>query len=195
MARSRSGAPLSPPPRQRADAQRAAGCGRRSCWSRSARRCRSSARRRSTARKPSSLRSGATLTSSGRGATPRSAPRRRLSACSASSSGASCASRLQVAQPRRVRRADVDDDVVGAVEERRQAGAIVVDGALERRDARLAEIDAERNGRPMQAQALAQIARHRGGAVIVEAQPVDQRRARPASERGAAAGCPAAPPR
>ena len=52
---------------------------------------------------------------------------------------------LQVAQAGRVRRADVEDEIVGEAVQRAQARAVVVRGALERRGLRLAEVDAERH--------------------------------------------------
>ncbi len=76
---------------------------------------------------------------------------------------------LQLAQARRVRRRDVDRDVVGQRVERAQAGDIVGDriGAV----AIGADIDAERPGQ--RAQPLEPGA-HRLETVVVEAHPVDQ---------------------
>jgi hypothetical protein len=82
---------------------------------------------------------------------------------------------LQVAQTGRVRRADVEDEIVGEAVQRAQARAVVVRGALERRGLRLAEVDAERHRRPSRGEPRRQRARHRVGAVVVEAQAVDQR--------------------
>ena len=151
-------------------------------------------RRRRAARRRS--RSGATLTSSGRGAAPRRRASRWFSRLQGGEQRRELRLRLQIAQPGRVRRADVDDDVVGDSEQRAPGWR----GSRRPRRRAASTRDLPRLmpsgiGGRRRASRAAQVARHRGGAVVVEAQPIDAAPARSAGGTGAASGCRAAPAR
>ena len=140
-------------------------------------RPRSSARS-ATPRTSSSARSGAIFTSSG---TRRRVARAVGGHAHRVEQRAELVDRLQVAQPGRVRRRDVDDQVVGV--RREQAGALAVvglDGGLVvvRHQLGLADVDAEhRSPRPAAGgdRQRGQPPRDRLGAVVVEAHPVHDR--------------------
>ena len=82
--------------------------------------------------------------------------------------------RLQRAQVLRVRARDVDGDVVGMRIDAGEADQVVVGGALDRRRRVLADVQAEDAAAGAKAR-LPDVGDERGQAVVVEAEPVDQR--------------------
>ena len=83
---------------------------------------------------------------------------------------------LQRAQAGRVRRADVERDVIGERREQPEGEEVIGGRFLQRRDARFAEIDADRDRRRPRARAQpAQALGDHFCAVVVEPEPVDQR--------------------
>jgi len=82
------------------------------------------------------------------------------------------AGRLQVTQPWRVRRADVDHHVVRHPGHRPRAGRVVGRGLGFRHHARLADIHPDYGTLPTR---IPQLSRRRGGPGVIEPHPVDQR--------------------
>jgi len=78
---------------------------------------------------------------------------------------------LQLAQVRRVRRADVDRDIVGNVVHRIEAGEVIRNRLFDRDAARLADVDAEDAIGPMPSQVISDSF----SADVIEAEAIDQR--------------------
>jgi hypothetical protein len=83
---------------------------------------------------------------------------------------------LQRAKAGRVRRADVQDNVIGERGQKTERIKIIRDRFFDRRDLRFADVDADGNAWPTAALAqFSQACRDSVGTVIVESEPVDQR--------------------
>ena len=83
---------------------------------------------------------------------------------------------LQVAQARRVRRADVEHDVISEFVQAPKRIKVILDGVFERSGFRFADVDADGDSRPAPARPqFRQTLRDDIGAVIVEAEAIDER--------------------